>query len=85
MQMERLLTMIGIGAAVLIVVVVIVIAAKLIGIFNLGSGSRSIRRRPLKLLSDASESESGINGVQGSASGRHDGGWRRRQHWKSSR
>ena len=49
-QMERLLTMIGIGAAVLIVVVVIVIAAKLTGIFIWDLVVRSIRRRPLKLL-----------------------------------
>lgn len=53
-QMERLLTMIGIGAAVLIVVVVIVIAAKLTGIFNLGSGSQ----KSPKTTVEASESES---------------------------
>lgn len=38
-QMERLLTTIGVVAAVIIVAVVIVIFAKLGGIFNLGSGS----------------------------------------------
>jgi len=38
-QMERLLTGIGVAAAILIVAVVIVIFAKLGGIFNLGSGS----------------------------------------------
>lgn len=38
-QMERVLTMIGVGAAILIVVVLIVIVVKLTGIFNLGSGS----------------------------------------------
>ena len=57
-QMERLLTMIGIGAAVLIVVVVIVIAAKLTGIFNLGSGSQKHPKTTVEASSDASESES---------------------------
>lgn len=56
-QMERLLTMIGIGAAVLIVVVVIVIAAKLTGIFNLGSGSQK-SQTTVEASSEASESES---------------------------
>ena len=57
-QMERLLTMIGIGAAVLIVVVVIVIAAKLTGIFNLGSGSQKHPKTTVEASSEASESES---------------------------
>lgn len=57
-QMERLLTMIGIGAAVLIVVVVIVIAAKLTGIFNLGSGSQTPPKTTVEASSEASESES---------------------------
>lgn len=57
-QMERLLTMIGIGAAVLIVVVVIVIAAKLTGIFNLGSGSQKSPKTIIEASSEASESES---------------------------
>ena len=49
-QMERLLTM--------IVVVVIVIAAKLTGIFNLGSGSQKHPKTTVEASSDASESES---------------------------
>mgnify|MGYP000375068181 CR=1 FL=1 len=57
-QMERLLTMIGIGAAVLIVVVVIVIVAKLTGIFNLGSGSQKSPKTTIEASSEASESES---------------------------
>ena len=57
-QMERLLTMIGIGAAVLIVVVVIVIVAKLTGIFNLGSGSQKSPKTTVEASSEASESES---------------------------
>ena len=57
-QMERLLTMIGIGAAVLIVVVVIVIVAKLTGIFNLGSGSQKHPKTTVEASSEASESES---------------------------
>ena len=57
-QMERLLTMIGIGAAVLIVVVVIVIAAKLTGIFNLGSGSQKHPKTTVEASSEASEGES---------------------------
>ena len=57
-QMERLLTMIGIGAAVLIVVVVIVIAAKLTGIFNLGSGSQKHPKTTVEASSEASESKS---------------------------
>ena len=52
-QMERLLTMIGIGAAVLIV-----IAAKLTGIFNLGSGSQKSPKTTVEASSEASESES---------------------------
>ena len=50
--------MIGIGAAVLIVVVVIVIAAKLTGIFNLGSGSQKHPKTTVEASSEASESES---------------------------
>ena len=57
-QMERLLTMIGIGAAVLIEVVVIVIAAKLTGIFNLGSGSQKHPKTTVEASSEASESKS---------------------------
>ena len=48
--------MIGIGAAVLIVVVVIVIAAKLTGIFNLGSGSQKHPKTTVEASSEASES-----------------------------
>ena len=47
--------MIGIGAAVLIVVVVIVIAAKLTGIFNLGSGSQKHPKTTVEASSDASD------------------------------
>lgn len=57
-QMERLLTMIGIGAAVLIVVVVIVIIAKLTGVFNLGSGSSGKQKVTVAVSSEADESVS---------------------------
>ncbi len=57
-QMERLLTMIGIGAAVLIVIVVMVIAAKLTGVFNLGSGGQAKKQITVEVSSEAAESES---------------------------
>lgn len=52
-QMERLLTMIGIGAAVLIIVVLVVIAAKLTGVFNLGSGSQNKAKTTAAVSSEA--------------------------------